>query len=441
MTPIDPFERHLPSALTDLAAPYAPDYLTDILGRTAATRQRPAWASLERWLPMQLATSRVPTTRAPWRQLVVLAVLAALLAMMLAVYVGTRTPHVPAPFGPAENGRLVYSADGDIVIRDALQDAPRVLLGGPTDDHDPGYSPDGTRLLYLSNEGDDAYLMSASADGTGGIRILDDPIVDNAHVVWAPDSKRVAVVNAPRGIPLLSIVAVDGSGSRPITLTGLRPTDILWRPPDGHELLVRAIKPAEFRADQSRYSPIQFYIVDVDGSSPGTVRSVGVDPHDLFGPDWDNSGPEWSLDGNTIFYNVVDPAPGDPGGRYRIHRVNVDGSDDRVMPAPAAEVNEAWPIRSPDGRWLLVEHFTWPDQSDPHLTLAVLPADGSGPAHEVGPRVDDGKDVDRAWSPDGTRILARTGEATMISIDPVSGSYEETGWSSTAFPDWQRRAP
>lgn len=437
MTPIDAFERHLPSALTDLAAPGTPDYLTDILGRTAATRQRPAWASLERWLPVDIATTRVPTTRLPSRQLALLAVMALLVVLTLAAYIGSRTTHVPPPFGPAENGRLIYSADGDIVIRDGLQTAQQVLISGPTNDHDPGYSPDGTRLVYLSDEGSKAYLTSSMADGTNPRRILADPIGDNVHITWAPDSQRLAVVNAPRGIPQLSIVAVDGSDVREVDVNGLRPTDILWRPPKGHELLVRVIKPAELRADQSPYTPIQFYVVDVDGSA--APRSVGIDAHDNFGPDWDNSGPEWSQDGNAIYYNVVDPAPGDPGGRYRIHRANVDGTDDVVMPGPAAEVNEAWPIRSPDGKWLLVEHWTWPSAPDPHLTLAVLPADGSGPAHDVGPKIVD-QNVDRAWSPDGTRILARIGDAKMISIDPVSGTYEDAGWSATAFPDWQRRA-
>ena len=52
MTPIDRFERALPAALADLAEPHVPDYVTDVLGQTARTRQRPAWASLERWLPM-----------------------------------------------------------------------------------------------------------------------------------------------------------------------------------------------------------------------------------------------------------------------------------------------------------------------------------------------------------------------------------------------------
>jgi len=437
MTPIDTFERRLPSALTDLAVPATPDYLTDILGRTAATRQRPAWASIERWLPVDIARSRVPATRVPWRQLGILVALALLISAMLAAYVGTRPTHVPPPFGPAENGRLIYSVDGDIVIRDGLQTAPQVLISGPSIDHDPGYSPDGTKLVYLSDEGGKAYLTSSMADGSNAHRIMGDPIGDNVHVVWAPDSQRLAVVNDPQGIPQLSIVPVDGSGSRTVDLDGLRPTDIVWRPPDGHELLVRVIKPTELRADQSPYTPIQFYVVDIDGSA--APRSVGIDPHDNFGPDWDNSGPDWSQDGKAIYYNVVDPALGDPAGRYRIHRVNVDSTADVVMPGPAPEVNEAWPIRSPDGKWLLVEHWTWADQPDPHLTLAVLPTDGSAPAHDVGPKVVD-QNVDRAWSPDGTRILARIGDTKIVSIDPVAASYEEIGWSATVFPDWQRRA-
>ena len=71
--------------------------------------------------------------------------------------------------------------------------------------------------------------------------------------------------------------------------------------------------------------------------------------------------------------------------------------------------------------------------------LAVLPTDGSAPAHDVGPKVVD-QNVDRAWSPDGTRILARIGDTKIVSIDPVAASYEEIGWSATVFPDWQRRA-
>jgi hypothetical protein len=48
-TPIDPVERRLPEALTDLASPRTPDYFIDILGQTARVHQRPAWVRPGRW--------------------------------------------------------------------------------------------------------------------------------------------------------------------------------------------------------------------------------------------------------------------------------------------------------------------------------------------------------------------------------------------------------
>jgi len=59
MTPIDRFERDLPIALTDLAEEPTPDYFIDILGQTARSRQRPAWATPGRWFStMPAITSR-----------------------------------------------------------------------------------------------------------------------------------------------------------------------------------------------------------------------------------------------------------------------------------------------------------------------------------------------------------------------------------------------
>ena len=97
---IDRFERELPAALRDVAGSGAPDYLSDILGRTARTRQRPAWASIERWLPMDLATPRAATARIPWRTIGALALVALLLGALLVAYAGSQR-RVPAPFGPA----------------------------------------------------------------------------------------------------------------------------------------------------------------------------------------------------------------------------------------------------------------------------------------------------------------------------------------------------
>jgi hypothetical protein len=63
MTPIDRLERQLPAAFADLADERTPDYFVDILGRTARSRQRPAWAFPGRWFPtMPAITSRPAMT-------------------------------------------------------------------------------------------------------------------------------------------------------------------------------------------------------------------------------------------------------------------------------------------------------------------------------------------------------------------------------------------
>ena len=68
MTTSTDFDRHLTDWLEATGSPHLPDYVDELLDRTKGTRQRPAWASLERWLPMQVALPRpvalVP--RAAW---------------------------------------------------------------------------------------------------------------------------------------------------------------------------------------------------------------------------------------------------------------------------------------------------------------------------------------------------------------------------------------
>ena len=52
MTTNDVFGRNLSTWLHEDAEHHVPDHLAEVLQRTAVTRQRPAWSSLERWLPM-----------------------------------------------------------------------------------------------------------------------------------------------------------------------------------------------------------------------------------------------------------------------------------------------------------------------------------------------------------------------------------------------------
>src|SRR6185312_10907612 len=98
----------------------------------------------------------------------ILALLAALL-----VYAGSLQHRLPPPFGPARNGIVLSSGDGDIVQIDPATLARHTVVGGPTFDFGPGFSPDGTKLLFLRVAPSDCgkpdcglYLMAAKADGS-----------------------------------------------------------------------------------------------------------------------------------------------------------------------------------------------------------------------------------------------------------------------------------
>ena len=116
MTSFDRFEQRLPDLMTDLAAARVPDYFDDLLQQAARTRQRPAWSSLERWLPMGVtALSPVSNRARSFAGLAILALVGLLVAAGLFAYVGAQPQRLPAPFGPAGNGLMYYaSGDGDI---------------------------------------------------------------------------------------------------------------------------------------------------------------------------------------------------------------------------------------------------------------------------------------------------------------------------------------
>src|SRR5262245_63753985 len=103
------FERALPDILADLGAGPTDDY-SQLLARTARTRQRPAWSFLERWLPMDLAVRPATAVITPRRLLAVVALLVLASLVGIALLAGSR-PTVPPPFGLARNGSIAFTDD------------------------------------------------------------------------------------------------------------------------------------------------------------------------------------------------------------------------------------------------------------------------------------------------------------------------------------------
>ena len=103
MTTRDTFGRDLSLWLREEGEHRVPDHLAEVLVRSAATRQRPWWSSLERWLHVDTVAVGRPLNLRP---LAIIAVVlgALLLAALAAIWVASQRP---STFQLASNGRIV----------------------------------------------------------------------------------------------------------------------------------------------------------------------------------------------------------------------------------------------------------------------------------------------------------------------------------------------
>ena len=100
MTAFDRLEPRIPELMDELAPAQVPDYFDDMLRQTARTRQRPAWSSLERWLPMGVIARTDTIRQVPWRPIAIAAVLVVAATAALVLIAGSQRRLPPAPFGP-----------------------------------------------------------------------------------------------------------------------------------------------------------------------------------------------------------------------------------------------------------------------------------------------------------------------------------------------------
>src|SRR5262245_34432484 len=251
----DSFERSVSRWLREDAAHQVPDHLGAVLQRTRSERQRPAWSSLERWLPMDTTFSgRIAPALRP---VSIVAIVGLLLLLLVAAVLlaGSRSRALP-PFGLAANGEIYYALDGDIYAANPDGNDPHVLVGGPKADFAVVASRDGTRIAFARALGGAQFeLMIADANGGNARGITPTPLVGVPGITWSPDGTRLAVTDESTNT--LSIVHADGSERHDIKLE-LKADRVFWRP-EGDELVFRGfpLSPPE---------SVGFHLVQADGT-------------------------------------------------------------------------------------------------------------------------------------------------------------------------------
>jgi len=420
---IDRLERRMPDVLTELSLPRIPDYVDDLLDRTARTPQRPGWSFLERWIPVSTMTATMPgLRRTSPRLLIVLAVLVALAAASIAFYVGSQ-PKLPSSFGLARNGLVVTYDDTGIVTIDPSTGNRRTLFAGQ-DLCCLEVAPDGQRVSYLTippGAADPTALTVARLDGTVLRTIEGEALRRLDWLAWSPTDGSILLTG--NGSGRLVDLASGQETSVQLPRNAVAAT---WIGTTG-DLLVTTW------AGQG--SPFHAWRL-----TPGSSAA----PVELGSLANSAEGPVLSPDATKFAYDAWGPEQWLQG---RIHVVDLATGDDVAItpevPEPADDIHVFLGARwSPDGSLLAVEAYTSNfDQ------LALIPAAGGTPRY-IGPRLPPDSlneahgGVVYHFSPDGTSLLASYGFTGETWLLPLDGSPGHTvPWTLGDAVDWQRLAP
>ena len=428
MTSTGRLERELPALLEYLAEPQTPDYFDDLFWQTAHTSQRSAWTIPERWLPMLQIARQPVVAQPPWRAIGLLILLVGALAAGL-VLAGAQHK-LPPLTGPASNGLVAFSRNGDILTFDPRTTVASVVIGGPAIDSDPIWSQDGTRLLFRRQAPDTAgadFLMVARANGSGVKQLTPEPMPGLASYILSPDGRTAAFTADVKGAPALFVSDSDGRSIHRLEI-GSFPFGASFDPTGSRILFVGA------QGVDWSYSGL--YLIDVDGTNLTTL----VQPT-MYAPM--EGLARWSPDGSLIAYGRWEP--NQSRVQSRVHVIAADGTGDRIVGHLEGVWYEALHGWSPDGRRISIERSTAPADSPGVAWEPVIVAlDGVTPDLTVRFRTKEGWRDD--WAPDGTAIQVQPKDADGNGLQQLlwnasTGTSQPAPWAADSYPAWQRVAP
>jgi Tol biopolymer transport system component len=407
MTMNDRFAQRLPELMDELAPPRIPDYFDDMLRAAERTRQRPAWTSLERLLPMDIAARPAPFGLPSWRPVLTMLVIVALLVAAGAFVIAGSQRKLPPLFGPAANGAVIYSNEtGDIFSLDPATGKAVTIIGGASNDQYPFLSPDGQQIMFVRvSEG---RLYTANIDGSEVRALATVKEADTSE--WSLDSKRIVYVAVDGGTPFIRDVATGATRAVPVSAP-VRHARWLT---DGQLLLL---------ADTET------------GRTHWTINEDGSNQRELVMPDaccGASALPGTSLVAWTS-WGVL------PGTQGRIHVVDVaSGKDTELASTDKPNLHFLDPQFSPDGKWLLVSQVVAGLEGN---QIGLLAADGSEGFTPIGRKLPkNSDDVRAAFSADGTKLLVTYDDGSTWLFDVPGGEGTEVAWPGIVNASWQRVA-
>lgn len=195
-----------------------------------------------------------------------------------------------------EGDRVAYvaftSADATLIVRDVASGERDLAYAHPDGAiAEPDWSPDARSILFTLRMELDAYavdldgmlyVLELDLAGNPTARSLD---VRGASPVWSPDASRIAFISDLEGQPDLYVMDADGGNMTRLTEDPVDERYPAWSPDGGRIAYARAV-------DESS---IDLYTITVDGAD---IQRLTHDEHANYAPAWSPDGSRIVFDSN-----------------------------------------------------------------------------------------------------------------------------------------------